>query len=173
MSRAKVVLATWSASILLLLPTLASAQPVLQPAPPGAAAESALRVAAIGEVPDPDCRARMEEVLFRCEMVHFAFDSPALTPVARRVLARKAAYLQAHRSTKVVIEGHCDIRGAVAYNQDLGRLRAESAKLYLVSQGVAAHRIRIVSHGEQHPLAPPEGEAAHAVNRRAETVPQD
>lgn len=173
MSRLKVALTTWSASVLLLLPALAAAQPVLQPAPPGAAAESAPQVAAVGELPDPDCRARLEEVLFRCEMVHFAFDSPALTAAARRILARKAAFLQAQPSAGVVIEGHCDIRGAVAYNQDLGRLRAESVKRFLVSRGVAVHRIRIVSHGERHPLAPPEGEAAHAVNRRAETVPQD
>jgi outer membrane protein OmpA-like peptidoglycan-associated protein len=166
----RLLVVTWSAFGLFLLPTSAGAQPALRAGIDPAPAAASLSLAPIEVLPAPDSLELLEDVVFRYELVHFPYDSPALTPATRRILARKAAHLKAHPGVGVIVEGHCDARGTGAYNLELGRLRAESVRLFLRGQGVEDHRIRIVSRGKDRPLAPPAGEDAHAANRRAETI---
>ena len=52
----------------------------------------------------------------------------------------------------MLIEGHCDERGTNEYNLALGERRAKSTMNYLVSQGVQASRITIISYGEERPV---------------------
>ena len=52
-------------------------------------------------------------------------------------------------STKVMVEGHADSRGSNEYNLALGERRADAARDYLVSLGIAADRVTIVSKGEE------------------------
>jgi peptidoglycan-associated lipoprotein len=68
---------------------------------------------------------------------------------------------------RVFVEGHCDERGTVDYNLALGEQRARAARDYLVSLGVAADRLRVVTYGKERPLDPAHNEAAYAKNRRA------
>jgi peptidoglycan-associated lipoprotein len=158
------------AALLFLLPALAEAQPVAGVGGDSAPGATGLRLTPIAALPAPDSLELLEAIVFRYELVHFAYDSPALTPAARRILARKAGHLKAHAGAAVIVEGHCDIRGTEDYNLELGRMRAESVRRFLMRQGVEDHRIRIVSYGKARPLAPPEEEAAHAANRRAEII---
>jgi peptidoglycan-associated lipoprotein len=102
------------------------------------------------------------------ERVYFDFDQFTLTSAARGVLKKNAAYLQANSGVKVVIEGHCDERGSDEYNLALGERRASAAKQYLVSLGVNAGRLSIISYGEEKPLEALSSEQAWAKNRRAE-----
>ena len=60
----------------------------------------------------------------------------------------------AGQSVKVMIEAHTDNVGSNAANIMLGLDRARAIRDYLVSQGVAAERIRMVSSGEDAPIAP-------------------
>ena len=99
--------------------------------------------------------------------IHFDYDSAALSDEARAILEKHALWLQGHRDVKVTVEGHCDERGTVEYNLALGEQRARAARDYLVSLGVAAERLRIVSYGKERPLDPGNDEAAWARNRRA------
>ena len=99
--------------------------------------------------------------------VHFDLDSAALSDEARAILEKHALWLQGHRDVKVTVEGQCDERGTVEYNLALGEQRARAARDYLVSLGVAAERLRIVSYGKERPLDPGNTEAAYARNRRA------
>jgi peptidoglycan-associated lipoprotein len=46
-----------------------------------------------------------------------------------------------------LLEGHCDWRGTAEYNLGLGDRRANAAKKYLLSLGVAADRLESVSKG--------------------------
>jgi len=71
----------------------------------------------------------------------------------------------------IQIEGHCDSRGSIEYNLALGERRAKSVKAYLVSLGIEANRLNIISFGEEKPLADGDTESAHAQNRRANFVP--
>jgi peptidoglycan-associated lipoprotein len=98
--------------------------------------------------------------------IRFEYDSAALSEEARAVLERHALWLQGHRDVRVTIEGHCDERGTVEYNLALGEQRARAARDYLVSLGVSAERLRVVSYGKERPLDPGSNEAAWARNRR-------
>ena len=98
--------------------------------------------------------------------IHFELDSAALTDEGRATLEKHALWLQGRREMKVTVEGHCDERGTVEYNLALGEQRARAARDYLVSLGVAAERLRVVSYGKERPLDPGTGEAAWARNRR-------
>lgn len=100
--------------------------------------------------------------------IHFDFDQFTLSDEARRVLGENARYLKANDDLKVVIEGHCDERGSDEYNLALGESRALAAKNYLVSLGISASRLSVISYGEEKPLVAVSSEEAWAQNRRAE-----
>jgi peptidoglycan-associated lipoprotein len=102
------------------------------------------------------------------ENIYFDFDKFTLSAEARKTLADNAKYLKAHGGSQVVIEGHCDERGSDEYNLALGESRALAAKNYLVSLGVSASRLSVISYGEEKPAAMGSNEEAWAKNRRAE-----
>jgi peptidoglycan-associated lipoprotein len=102
------------------------------------------------------------------ERINFDFDQFTLSAEARSILGNNAKYLQANSGINVVIEGHCDERGSDEYNLALGESRALAAKSYLVSLGVSAKRLSVISYGEEKPLSKGTGESAWAQNRRAE-----
>lgn len=70
----------------------------------------------------------------------------------------------------VTIEGHADERGTREYNLALGARRANSAREYLISQGVAASRIQTVSYGKERPIEICSEQSCYNKNRRAVTV---
>ncbi len=103
--------------------------------------------------------------------VNFDYDKATLTDRARNQLKDNANWIKSKSDVVVQIEGHCDTRGSVEYNLALGERRAKSVKNYLVSLGVDAKRLTIISYGEEKPLDDGSGEDAHARNRRANFVP--
>ena len=78
--------------------------------------------------------------------------------------------LKKYTTWVVTIEGHCDERGTKEYNLALGERRAVSARAYLVSLGIPADRLRIVSYGKEFPFDPGHEESAWSKNRRAHFV---
>lgn len=100
-------------------------------------------------------------------MIHFDYDKYAVRDDARPVMESNAAWMKKWRTTRVLIEGHCDERGTEEYNLALGEKRAQSARDYLTSLGVPADRLRIISFGKSQPLDPGSNEAAWQRNRRA------
>jgi peptidoglycan-associated lipoprotein len=100
----------------------------------------------------------------------FELDSSELTPDAQKVLNENAATLKRYPTWTVTIEGHCDERGTAEYNLALGERRAVTARAYLVSLGVSADRLRIVSYGKEFPFDPGHDETAFSKNRRAHFV---
>jgi peptidoglycan-associated lipoprotein len=157
--------------------------PAVATAPPGAAAQREAPARAPGTETveaGPDIRAFDEGRAAGSDIadleggpladVHFEFDSARLSDEARAILERHAVWLQTHRDARVTIEGHCDERGTVEYNLALGDQRAQAAKEYLASLGVAGERLTTVSFGKEKPLDPGHDEAAWARNRRAHFV---
>jgi peptidoglycan-associated lipoprotein len=96
----------------------------------------------------------------------FGYDEASLTDASRATLEKHALWLQNQRNARVRLEGHCDERGTVDYNLALGDQRAQAARDYLLSLGVAPGRLEIVSYGKERPLDPGHDEAAWAKNRR-------
>lgn len=99
--------------------------------------------------------------------IYFSFDSAVLSGEAQENLRRKAEWLQSHADRNVRIEGHCDERGTNEYNMALGDRRAESAKSFLTTLGIAGSRMNTVSYGEERPADSGSGESAWSKNRRA------
>ena len=102
--------------------------------------------------------------------VFYELDSSELSEVSQKVLEENAAVLKRYTTWAVTVEGHCDERGTAEYNLALGERRAIAARAYLVSLGIAADRMRIVSYGKEFPFDPGNDEAAFSKNRRAHFV---
>ena len=117
----------------------------------------------------PAANAAAEAAL---ETVYFDFDSFVLSPAARDALAKNAQYLIKNAGIKIQVEGHCDERGSDDYNLALGEKRATAAMNYLVTLGVPAKRMSIISYGKEKPAVQGHDEAAWGKNRRAAFVVQ-
>lgn len=102
--------------------------------------------------------------------VYFGYDRFDLSSDARAILKANADWLKANPSARVQIEGHCDERGTVEYNLALGSKRAQSAKDYLETLGIAAARLSVISYGEEIPVCRESTESCWEKNRRARFV---
>jgi peptidoglycan-associated lipoprotein len=85
-------------------------------------------------------------------------------------LQAQAQYFARFPQITFTIEGHADERGTREYNLALGERRANAAKAYLVSLGVDANRVSVVSYGKERPVALASNESAWAQNRRTASV---
>ena len=97
----------------------------------------------------------------------FDYDTYDIRSDAQATLSRDASYLVSHPGVKVVIGGYCDERGSNEYNLALGQNRADAAKNALVTAGVAATRIRVISYGKEKPFCSESTEECWQQNRRA------
>ncbi|OFV92666.1 MAG: peptidoglycan-associated lipoprotein [Acidobacteria bacterium RIFCSPLOWO2_12_FULL_65_11] len=155
-------------------PPLSAGSPISVPAPPAPSAPPA----PVGEpVPVPV----RDEVIVASSLddlnrtsplqpVFFALDSNSLDQTAQTTLDQNAAVLRKHPSWAVMIEGHCDERGTAEYNLPLGERRAVAVRAHLISLGIPASQIQVVSYGKEFPFDPGHDEAAWAKNRRAHFV---
>ena len=100
----------------------------------------------------------------------FDLDSYTIRADARTALDKDAKVLRDHPNVNVTIEGHCDERGTVEYNQALGEKRANAARDYLAAAGIAATRMDVISYGKERPVANGHDEASWQQNRRAQFV---
>ena len=100
----------------------------------------------------------------------FDYDSYALRDDSRAALDQDSKLLRENANLQITIEGHCDERGTVEYNQALGEKRAQAARDYLTGAGLDASRIQIVSYGKERSFEPGHDEAAWTKNRRAHFV---
>jgi peptidoglycan-associated lipoprotein len=99
--------------------------------------------------------------------VFFDFDRFDIRKDALSVLDANAGWFRVNGSKTVLIEGHCDERGTVAYNLVLGEKRARAAKKYLQDVGVPATQLLITSYGETKPFCKQQNEDCYQQNRRA------
>ncbi|AJE03927.1 peptidoglycan-associated lipoprotein Pal [Geobacter pickeringii] len=100
------------------------------------------------------------------QTIYFDFDASTLSDAAKGNLSKNAEVLKKNPTAKVQIAGSCDERGSDEYNLALGEKRAQAAKKYLVTMGVAADRLATISYGKEKPAEPGHSEAAWAKNRR-------
>ena len=102
--------------------------------------------------------------------VFFELDSSDVNADGQRSLQENADVMRKNAKWQVTIEGHCDERGTAEYNLALGERRAIAARAYLVSLGIPAERVRVVSYGKEFPFEQGHDEAAWSKNRRAHFV---
>jgi peptidoglycan-associated lipoprotein len=107
------------------------------------------------------------------EPVYFDFDKSFIRPDARDILKANADWLKANPKVKIKIEGNCDERGTIEYNQALGQRRATSAKKYLTDLGISGARISIISYGKEKPVCTESTESCWQKNRRDDFIAAD
>lgn len=140
-------------------PTPAETAPAPAPTPPPAPAPTP-------EPPKPAVSASDLQV------VYFGYDSFQLDDGARAALDANAKLLRDNPSLSVSVDGHCDERGTVEYNQALGQKRAEAVQQYLSDQGIPSTRFRVISYGKERPADEGHDESAWSRNRRVEFTPR-
>ncbi|MBX3278664.1 MAG: OmpA family protein [Acidobacteria bacterium] len=110
--------------------------------------------------------------------VFFDLDRSDLRASEQEKLRRAAEWLQQERNRSITfrIEGNCDPRGTAEYNLGLGDRRAAAVRDYLISLGVDASRMDVVSYGLEKATGSSEGSTAGppswAFDRRADLVYQ-
>jgi len=121
--------------------------------------------AATGDTGDMGSEAAFHQ---NVQDIFFDYDSYDLRPDAQTSAKTAATYLNAHTGIKLVIGGYCDERGSAEYNLALGENRANAAKSALVSNGVNATRIRVISYGKEKQFCTEANESCWQQNRRAQ-----
>lgn len=121
-----------------------------------------------GSANDPTSPAYFQQAVG--DRVLFAVDQATLTPEGQATLNGQAVWLTTNADYTAVIEGHADEQGTRQYNIALGNRRADAARSYLISKGVPANRLQIVSYGKERPIEVCSEEACYTKNRRAVTV---
>ncbi len=120
-------------------------------------------VAAGGEEKKAPAMPEMSAVV-----VNFEYDQADIRPEFHDELVKVALFLKDHLEAGVIVEGHTDNIGGEAYNEALGRRRAESVKRYLTEEMlIDSERIAIESWGETRPVASNETAEGRRKNRRA------
>jgi peptidoglycan-associated lipoprotein len=156
------------------------AAPVPPPAPPPAAPEPTKPTPppAPAPAPPPAPKTPTDEEIFASMSLDdlnkkgvlgdtfFALDSTELTQESRGAIQKNSDYLKRWKSTKVMVEGHADSRGTNEYNLALAERRAAAVRDYLVSLGITADRVTVVSKGEEAPFCTDEAESCWQQNRR-------
>ena len=85
-------------------------------------------------------------------------------------LARIAGIIINYPGLKLEAEGHTDNVGSAEFNQKLSEQRADSVRLFLISQGVPESSITSSGKGFWVPVAPNDNAAGRQKNRRVELI---
>ncbi len=152
-------------------PPAAPAAPPAPPAPPAPA-----------PAPPPAPRVPSEAELFAAKTlaelnaerplgdVFFNLDESTIRDDARGPLQKNAEWMKRWTTTRISVEGHADERGSGEYNLALGDRRATAVKNYLVSLGIGADRVSIVSKGKESPFCNESNESCWQQNRRGHFI---
>lgn len=121
-----------------------------------------------GSIPAPQEVREPSEPVSELQTVHFAFDSAELDEQSKAVLDQNYEWMKNHPGYHFLIEGHCDERGTVEYNLNLGQRRADAVREYLIKKGLVAETLHTISYGEERPLVEGDGKEAWSKNRRVQ-----
>lgn len=108
----------------------------------------------------------VEEIEKNFNAAQFEVDDATLNDNAKFALHDLSKLMKSHENIKVDIVGHTSSEGDVKHNQQLSEARAKSAYDFLVSQGIAADRLKYEGKGSSEPVDPNKPE----LNRRTEFI---
>lgn len=102
--------------------------------------------------------------------IYFDTDKDMLKPNSSPQITEITKMLKADTALKVIVVGHTDNQGNLAYNLDLSKRRAEAVIQALAQQGIAASRLTAQGVGMAAPVASNDSDDGRAKNRRVEIV---
>jgi peptidoglycan-associated lipoprotein len=124
-----------------------------------------------GERLTPEERIRLNEILARLNDALFDYDKATIRDDASTVLKADVGVIRDilanYPNQKLLIEGNADERGSEEYNLALGDRRARAAQEFLVSMGIPAAQLSLVSYGKERPVCTDKTEDCWQRNRRA------
>ncbi len=135
-------------------------QPKMTPGDPGSS------IPGVEAFRDPSTMAYVAEIF---KNIRFPFDS-SLIKGGNNLgsITAIANYMKKNPNTYIFVEGHCDERGAEAYNLALGARRANSVRNALIKEGVNSDNVFTISYGKERPLVFGHNDDAWGQNRRSE-----
>jgi outer membrane protein OmpA-like peptidoglycan-associated protein len=98
--------------------------------------------------------------------VFFDLNTAQLKKSASVELDALVSYLSTTPNATILIEGHTDNTGTVAFNLALSSQRAQAIAHYLITGGINKLRISTQGYGATKPVASNDTEAGRALNRR-------
>lgn len=135
-------------------------QPKESPGDPGSA------IPGIGSFKDPSTMPKLAGI-FR--NLSFPYDSSLIKGQQNlTAIANIAEFMKQNPNYYIFVEGHCDERGAEAYNLALGARRANAVRNALLKEGVNPDNVFTISYGKERPMMSGHGEEFWSQNRRAE-----
>ncbi|MDF4202098.1 OmpA family protein [Maribacter sp. SA7] len=116
-----------------------------------------------------------DRTIIQTEEIHFDYSLWYLRRESRERLQTVIDIMKKNPGMVIEIGTHTDIRGNKEYNKDLSQKRADSAKDFLVKNGIASDRVVSKGYGESKPIVVCATEEAcseedHEWNRRCEFV---
>jgi peptidoglycan-associated lipoprotein len=124
-----------------------------------------------GTAMTPQERKTLNESLARLNDALFDYDKSTIREDATTVLKADVGVirdiLSNYPNQKLLIEGNADERGSEEYNLALGDRRARAAQEFLVSMGIPAAQLSLVSYGKERPVCTDKTEDCWQRNRRA------
>jgi peptidoglycan-associated lipoprotein len=124
-----------------------------------------------GAAMTPQERATLNEKLARLNDALFDYDKATIRDDASTVLKADVGVIRDilanYPSQKLLVEGNADERGSEEYNLALGDRRARAAQEFLVSMGIPAAQLSLVSYGKERPICTDKTEDCWQRNRRA------
>lgn len=159
----------------LVLSACKTTTPETEPSAPVTTDTTVVEEATTTAAPDPrdytDARNfDNSESLLSKRVIYFDFDKSEIKAEYREIVAAHAAYISAHSSARVTLEGHADERGTREYNLGLGERRGNAASGLLSASGVRGTQLDVVSYGEERPVCRVSDESCWWQNRRVEIV---
>lgn len=119
----------------------------------------------------PQERATLNEKLAHLNDALFDYDKSTIRDDASTVLKADVGVIRDilanYPNQKLLIEGNADERGSEEYNLALGDRRARAAQEFLVSMGIPAAQLSLVSYGKERPICTDKTEDCWQRNRRA------
>ncbi|MBT8190772.1 MAG: OmpA family protein [Saprospiraceae bacterium] len=109
----------------------------------------------------------------RLNNIYYEFDDDKILPAAEQDLNLLLELMDEYPDMVIELSSHTDSRGLTRYNEDLSQRRAESARNWLIENGVEEDRIEPVGYGESKILNKCTNgvrcsEEEHQLNRRTE-----
>lgn len=101
-------------------------------------------------------------------LLYFVENSDEFTPASKLEIPKIFAEIAGRPAPEIVVVGHTDRVGTVAYNDALSLRRAGRVRDDLVQMGVPAGQIQAAGRGERAPLVPTEDEVEEPRNRRVD-----
>jgi outer membrane protein OmpA-like peptidoglycan-associated protein len=120
-------------------------------------------------IPGADVQRRNDSLLVNFQStLLFDSDSSSLRPGSYDRLRSLARTVNNYPKSDLIIKGHTDSVGAEQYNQKLSESRADSVRVFLISEGVSPSRLTAIGFGEGMPVSTNASPEGRQQNRRVE-----